>query len=210
MEDIYILGSGGFAKEVYFLIKEISEFEVIAFIDTEAKNEIVFSERSIPVISEEHFLSKNFKTKPKLAMGIGNPKLICKLGEKFKSYDFPNLIHPNAVLDKNNISFGRGNIITAGVIMTTSIAIGDFNIFNLNTTVGHDAVIGDGNIFNPGCNISGETIIGSYNLFGVNATVLQQLSFGSNSILGASGLLTKDGEDNGLYIGMPAKKIKDI
>jgi len=207
MEEIYILGSGGFAKEVYFLIKEINKYDVIALIDTKEKKDIVFFEKSIPIISEKSFLNQKHETLPLLAIGLGDPKLIQKLSEKFKDFEFPNLIHPNVVYDKNNITMGSGNILTPGVIMTTNITIGNFNIFNLSVTIGHDVKIGDGNIFNPSVNISGQVTIGSANLFGVGSVVLQEKSIGNNSILGALSLLTKSMGDNLVMVGVPAKEL---
>ena len=207
MEDIYILGSGGLAKEVYFLIKEINKFDVIAFIDIEEKKNIIFTEKSVPVISEEDFLNQIHLITPKIAIGIGDPILIEKLSIKFNDFDFPNLIHPNVVLDHDNISMGKGNILSPGVIMTTNIIIGDFNIFNLSVTIGHDVKIGNGNVFNPSVNISGQVKIDNSNLFGVGSIVLQEKSIGSNSTLGASALLTKNVEDNIVLVGIPAKKI---
>ncbi|MGI9526129.1 MAG: acetyltransferase [Weeksellaceae bacterium] len=206
MKDIYILGSGGFAKEVYFLIKEIGHFKVKAFVDIEKKGNISFSETSIPVISEEELEEKEID-KISLALGLGDPKLIKKLSDKFKSYHFPNLIHPNVIYDKSNINIGKGNIVTAGVIMTTHINIGNYNIFNLSTTVGHDVEIGNCNIFNPSVNISGEVKIGDNNLFGVGSVVLQQKTIGNNNILGASSLLTKNMNDDLVFIGVPAKQL---
>lgn len=207
MEDIYIIGSGGFAKEVYFLLKEINKFKIKAFVDVQDGDDIIFSEKSIPIITEDDFLKLKFSNKPNLVMGLGDPILLDKIAKKFKDYTFPNIIHPNVVLDIDNIIMGRGNVITAGVVMTTHIKIGSFNVFNLNTTIGHDVVIGNYNIFNPSVNISGEVMIGDKNLFGVGSVVLQQKNFGNNSILGASSLLTKDAGDNLILVGVPAKQL---
>ncbi|KZS41449.1 hypothetical protein AWE51_22360 [Aquimarina aggregata] len=206
MKDIYILGSGGFAKEVYFLIKEINKYNVKGFIDIESSDSLIFKEKSIPILSEEEFLILKFETPPSLAIGVGEPKLIDKLTNKFKNFHFPNLIHPSVVFDKENVTFGIGNIVTAGVIFTTQIRIENFNIFNLSTTIGHDVFINSYNVINPTVNISGGVEIGSCNLLGVAATILQYKKIGNNSTVGASSLVTKDVGDNQIVFGVPAKK----
>lgn len=215
MKTYYIIGSSGFAKEVFFLASQSLNNEANifgGFIDYEPKNnEVIARGLSCKVYDEVSFLNKIKPTDNiDIYIGTGSPTIIAKISEKFKDYNFPNLYSDNLKCDKESIDIGRGNIFTNGVILTVDISIGSFNIFNLNTTVGHDTVIGSGNVFNPGCNISGETEIGSYNLFGTNSTMLQQLKFGNNSVLGANGLLTKDGKDNGLYVGVPAKRIKNL
>ena len=130
--------------------------------------------------------------------------------EKYKDFNNPNIIHSSFIGDKKNINIGVGNIITAGVIFTTDINIGSFNVFNLNMTIGHDTKIGDLNVFNPSTNISGNNIIGNCNLFGVGSISLENIKIGDFNIIGASALVTKNISDNGLYIGVPAKKISEL
>lgn len=207
MESIYILGGGGLAKEVYFLIKATKAYEVIAFIDIVAKAPIQFSERAIPVIGESEFLSQKFSELPKLALGIGFPEILSTLIEKFGQYEFPNIFHPSAIFDRENVSFGKGNIIAAGVVMTTAIKIGNFNNFNPNITIGHDCTIGNGNVFTPAVNISGNVEIGNFNFFGVDSTVLQNKKVGNHNVVGASALIIKNIGHGEKLIGIPAKNI---
>lgn len=206
---IYILGSSGFAKEVYFLLKEINEYEVKGFVDVVQKENIRFAEREYEIIKEDTFLQKENPQSCLLAIGIGDPEIIKKLSGKFKSFVFPNLIHPTVVGDFQNIKLGLGNIVTAGVIFTTGIQVGNFNIFNLSATIGHDAKIGSFNVINPMVNISGGVEIGNANLIGVSATILQYKKIGNNSIVGASSLVTKDVEDSTVVMGVPAKNKKN-
>ena len=207
----YILGSGGFAKEVYFLAEESldSSNKFMGFIDFKpSKTTIIVRGAEEVVIDEEYFLDT---IKPDsnifIYMGIGDPELLEKLSIRFTNYNFPNLIHPNFVGDKKSIQLGKGNIITAGCVFTVDIEIGSYNIFNLNTTIGHDSLIADFNVFNPGANISGGVKINSGNLFGTNCTVLQMLQIGTNNIIGASSLANKNIHDNSIMVGVNAKKI---
>lgn len=210
-KEYYIIGSGGFAKEVYFYTELLldSSYRFKGFID---KNPNIETDnvrgRMEKILDEEEFLEK---VRPSdyitLFMGIGDPKLLTKLSHKFEQFNFPNLISPDAVFDQRSVLMGRGNIITSGCIFTVDIEIGSFNVFNLNTTVGHDTNIGSWNIFNPGSNISGNVKINSSNLFGTNSTVLQNVKIGSGNVLGASSLANKNFEDNLIMVGVPAKNL---
>jgi len=207
--EFYIIGNGGLAKEILFLCKEVyGTIENFAgFIDYKLENDNVICMGGVyPVIDEDEFLlTINYGCN--IFLGVGDPKKILKIVNKFNGYKFPNLIHPNVVMDES-VNLGFGNIITAGCILTVDIVLGNYNIVNLNTTIGHDTEILDGNIFNPGSNISGSVHIGSSNLFGTNCTVLQGLTIGSNSIIGASSLVNRNVDDNIVVVGLPAKKIK--
>ena len=156
IEDVFIIGAGGFAKEVAFLINDINKFEhkyvIKGFItQTIEVINLKIGNNIIPVIEEDYFFHK-YKGGISIAMGTGNPILIQKILLKYKDkFKFPNFIHPNFIGDIDNIILGIGNIVTAGNIFTTEIKIGNFNIFNLNITIGHDCIIGDYNVVNPGC-----------------------------------------------------------
>ncbi|HEY8938372.1 MAG TPA: acetyltransferase [Cyclobacteriaceae bacterium] len=209
IKKIAILGSGGFSKEVFFVIQEIGTYEFIGFIDLDKKEDVVIGGTSYKVFAEKELSSIDDEFI--LAIGVGDPKLIKRMTDRLKDkYHFPNLIHPSVIGNFTDIEMGEGNIITANCIFTTSIKIGSFNVFNLATTVGHDVVIGNCNVLNPTVNVSGGVIIGDNNLIGVNATILQHKSIGSNSIVGASSLVTKNVEDNVTVIGTPAKVLHKI
>jgi len=210
MEDIVIVGAGGFAKEVAFLIDDINKkhrkWNILGFVDIKktmknGKYSVVYNDNDLLNIDKEI----------NVIFGIGDSNLILKLSESYKAnknIKFPNLIHPNVIGDFERISIGEGNIICASNIFTTDIDIGSFNIFNLNNTIGHDAIIGNFNVINPTCNISGGVNLGDKILLGTGSQVLQYVSITSNTIVGAGAVVTKNITENGVYVGSPAKKIK--
>lgn len=206
MNDIYILGSGGFAKEVYCLISDLNMYKVKAFVDTK-EGSVAIGERHIPVITEDSFFNLNLPKSTNLALGTGNPTLNEKIVSKFQGFIYPNIIHPSAKYDKDSVIIGSGNIITAGVIMTTCITIGNFNVLNLSATVGHDSIMGDFNVVNPTVNISGGVVIGNRNLLGVSSCILQYNTIGNGCTIGASALVTKPVPDGVTVVGIPAKPI---
>ena len=210
MKDIVILGSGGFAKEVAFLIEDINkikkEWNLLGYIapNVSTKN------GKYSVIGDDDWLIKQ-ATPIYVAFGFGNPNLIEKLYKKLQSNKnlfFPNLIHPNVIGDWEKIEMGVGNIICASNTLTTDIKIGNFNVINLDCTIGHDTIIRNYNVINPSVNISGGVILNNNILIGTNATILQYHKIESNVIIGASPLVTKDIVESGVYVGVPVKKIR--
>lgn len=210
--EYYIIGSGGFAKEVFFLAESVlnQSSEFCGFIDYKPKNNTLkVRGKNVPIVDEDYFLNKiKSRNGLNLYFGVGDPNLIKRLSGVFHEYNFPNLIHNNFIGDMQSIHLGNGNVITAGCVFTVDITLGSFNIFNLNTTIGHDVLIEDCNIFNPGCNVSGDVKIGSNNLFGTNSTILQGISVGSKNVLGASSLANKNIENESVMVGVPAKKLE--
>ena len=133
-KDYYIIGSGGFAKEVHFLAEQCLDDcnRFMGFIDYKPKESSINARRkTLPVIDEEYFLKNIEPDNVNLYLGVGDPNLLSKLSQTFKDYTFPNLIHPSVVFDSESLTLGSGNILTAGCILTVDIKIGSFNIFNL-------------------------------------------------------------------------------
>lgn len=209
-----IFGSSGFAKEVNFLLTDTYYLDVDCFV---SKDHIGSDVQGKGVISEEEFYDRVMAGLAKdveIYIGIGSPLIRKKIVDKINVFQpnilFPNAIYKDVVFDKNHgrIVFGVGNIICAGVKLTTDITIGDHNHINLNSTIGHDAIIGSYNTFSPGVHISGNVQVGNYNFIGTGATVLEKVKMGDNIIIGAGCVVTKDLIESGTYVGIPAKKIK--
>ena len=214
MKNVVILGAGGFAKEVAFLIEDLNralaqpEWNILGYIDADPEKEGTYNGK-YPIVGDEDYLIAYDKD-VYAVIGIGMPFIIRKVHEKLRRYDhihFPNLIHPNVVMDARRINLGEGNIVCAGNIFTTDITIGSCNIFNLNSTYGHDMVIGSYCVFNPGLNISGGVKVEDGCLIGTGATVLQYLTIGMGSTVGAGAVVTKDVEPGVTVVGVPAKPI---
>lgn len=209
MKSVYIIGSGGMARELLFFFRGRKEL-YSSFRGFIALNdgEVTIGSRSFKVISEQSFFDHFLENKNvDLYLGLGDPKIIARVKTRFNGFNFPNFIHPSAVLDVQDIQIGKGNIIGPGAIVTTNCRLGNFNVLNRSSSVGHDCTIGDLNVINPGVIVSGSVSIGDENLIGTNSTILQNLRIGSGNTLGAAALLTKDMSNNMTFVGVPARPL---
>lgn len=209
MKDLYILGAGGHAKEVYFLADRIGKWNIKGMLDIKAAEPVIIASKEVPVFPES-ILDEMDSENVCLVIGIaGSVKILKKMVILYRErFEFPNLIDPSVVSCLENIKMGVGNVIAPNNTITTALQIGSFNVFNIGGVVHHDVVIGDYNIFGPSVNISGGVQIGDCNYFGVKSTVLQYLKLGDNNLIGAASLVTKDLESNLTVIGVPAKEHK--
>jgi len=214
MNDLVIIGAGGLAREVAFLVDEINRannkplWNLLGFV---AKNRSDPSEGTgrYPVAFGEEELI-NLGKPIHVVIGIGAPEIIRAVAAKLDSctdMQFPNLIHPNVVMDHERIPLGKGNIICAGNVLTTDIVVGSFNYFNNNCSTGHDTVVGDYCVFNPGVNISGGVTFGDGCLVGTGADVLQNLRVGGNSTIGAGAVVVRDVAPGTVVAGVPAREL---
>lgn len=210
MKPLYIIGAGGAAKEIYLLVKACNKlhaaYDFKGFVDISEETYLKIGITEHPIIKEFDFLSKS-EGKISVVFGLGDANKIRKivhLYKKHKHLEFPNLIHPNVILDES-VELGEGNIITTQCIFTADISLGSFNYINRAVHVGHDCAIGSYNVINPCAVISGGINIGDENLIGTNATILQYLKIGSKNKIGAGAVVTKNVENGSCMIGVPAK-----
>ncbi|MEW7289536.1 PglD-related sugar-binding protein [Aquimarina sp. 2304DJ70-9] len=211
MKPLYIVGAGGAAKEVFLLIKEINQvnkvYDFKGFIDVEVQKSLKIGNVEHNTIIESDFLRETHD-EVLIVFGLGDASRIKKIVELYQrnpNFEFPNLIHPNVILDES-ISLGIGNIITTKCVFTVDISLASFNYINRGVHIGHDTKIGSYNVVNPCAVISGGVVINNENLIGTNATILQYLSIGSKNKIGAGAVVTKDVIDNSCMIGVPAKE----
>ena len=191
MKDIAIYGAGGFSREVACLIRSINRhsqtWNLIGFFDDNP--ELKGTKNEYGEILGGKDVLNHYEKELAVVVAIGHPQMMKKVicGIQNKQVFFPNLIAPDVILmDDQNYTIGRGNIICSKCWISCNVHIGDFNIFNVGTTIGHDVRIGNYNSIMPSVNISGEVIVGDENFFGVASVVLQQKKIGCNTIIGGN------------------------
>jgi len=121
---------------------------------------------------------------------------------------FSNLIHTRAYLSKGMLQ-GVGNYYGAGVVIGANTAVGNFNYFNRGALVGHDVKVGDYNHFGPGSIICGRASVKSRCTFGAGSVVNDGLKISSDVTIGSLGAVINDIDKNGVYVGVPVRKIKE-
>lgn len=205
MKKLVIVGNGGLAREVEWLVERINAvsptWEFIGFIDNDSTNQ--------KVIGDDSFII-NYDEELYVSIAIGTSAIREKIFAAYKvnsNIRFPNLIDPS-VMFSERVSFGEGNIICAGSILTVDITIGNCNIINLDCTVGHDAILENFVTINPSVNVSGNVVIGSGANIGTGTQILQGLTIGKNSIVGAGAVVNRELPADCTAVGIPAKVIK--
>lgn len=212
MKKIAILGTGGFARELVPIIKDINKitptYDFIGFVDGSLEKGTLVN--GYPVIGNDEEI--NSTTEPlSLVLAFGEPNLKKKVQLKFDNplIEFPTIIHPSVwIAEPDFVKIGRGCIICAGCMITTNVKIGDFVTLNLMCTVGHDTTIGDYSAFMPSVNISGEVDINERVYVGTGAKIINQLSIGDDTIVGAGAIVAKNLPPKCTAVGVPAKPIK--
>jgi sugar O-acyltransferase (sialic acid O-acetyltransferase NeuD family) len=214
----FIIGAGGFAREVDWLIEDIYrhyqvDYRPQNFIASDFDELVGQTINTKLVLSESEFLQKYGSDLMNCFIGVGEPEIkqkIClKLKRTAKRAEFPNLVHPGVSYDKRKekVSLGEGNIICSNTIITTDVTIGNFVTINVACTVGHDCLIGDFVTLSPGVNLSGRVRLGECVFIGTGARIIERIQVISNTVIGAGATVVRSIEIPGTYVGTPTKMI---
>jgi len=209
MEDIVIIGAGGFGREVAWLIEDINreskKWSIVGFVDDDQS--IQGTElNGYKVVGNIDWLKKQ---ELYVVNAIGDPVTKKRIIEKLdgSKNQYPVLIHPS-VIYSDSVNFGEGSIICAGNIITVNIEIGKHVIVNLDCTIGHDAIIGAYSTILPSVNVSGFVKTEECVSVGTGSAIIHGVNIGKNTVIGAGAVVVKDLPANCTAVGSPAKPIK--
>lgn len=206
---IFIVGAGGFGKEVAFLLEAFEEYELVGFIDDLIDHlpNIICGK---PVLGNLSYLEAYNKEYIHVVIAIASPTVREQVYFKLSKNPFlifPNIIS-NTALIGINVEMGVGNICMPYTTYTADIKIGNFNMINIHSTIGHDVTMGSFNSIFPNVNISGNNIIGGKNQIGVGTKTIQNIFIGNETIIGAGSTVIRNIESKTKNVGTPTTIIE--
>lgn len=212
MKDLYIIGAGGFGREVAWLVERINQhkptWKIKGFIDDNTSIHGEY-EDGYEVVGGVDFLL-NILEEVWVICAVGSAivrkKIIQRL-ENASHIKYATLVDPSVICSQH-ISIGNGSIVCAGTIITVDVSIGNHVIINLDCTLGHDDIIQDYVTIYPSVNVSGCVYIGEVSEIGTGTNIIQGVSIGTESIIGAGSVVIRDIEGECTAVGSPCKVIK--
>lgn len=209
-KEIVIVGSGGLAREVRWLIEECNKkqekWEILGWVSKERQGSVY---DGLPILGDDEWLI-NHNSPIDVAVAIGDGKLRKKIVQILKcnrNITFPTIVAPSAEMS-DSVILGEGAIVTAKSVITVDIIIGSFFFCNLCCTVGHDCRFSDFVTLNPGAHLSGNVILEECVTIGTGANVIQGITVGKNTLIGAGAVVVNNIESDCTAVGVPARPLK--
>jgi len=204
------VGAGGHAKVILDILRQGSQYEVVALTDSNPKLWGT-SYCDVPILGDDSLLAT---LRPKLQyafLGIGSVRSSALRSQLYKmarelDFEFINAIHPTAVISPT-VKMGCGVTVMAGAIVNPGVSIGDNVIINTGAIVDHDCTIADHSHIAPGACLSGSVRVGRNCHVGVGACVLQGVVIGEGATIGAGAVVVRDVAPGATVVGAPAKPL---
>jgi sugar O-acyltransferase (sialic acid O-acetyltransferase NeuD family) len=121
--------------------------------------------------------------------------------------DIPSIIHPT--VERTYSEIGSGCILSKDVFIGAGSIIGNAVCIRNTTFIGNEVKIGNYVFISDQSVILGYVKIEDFVYLGAHVTVLPRLTVHQNSLLGAGAVVTKDIPGDKVFVGNPAKYLKD-
>ncbi len=209
MQKLWIVGAGGFSREVAEVVRAINAvaptWELAGFADDAPESEHcrLLAQRGYTVCSVDQLL----KSEPgAYALSISNGAVKQRLDTLLTAagWEPATLVHPDTSIGPTVI-LGPGSIACAGVRAPADITCGRHVHLNLNVTIGHDSTLEDYVSVHPLTAISGWARIGTRTMLGTCSTILQNVTVGADVAVGAGACVVRDIPSGVTVKGIPAR-----
>lgn len=213
LQQIAIIGAGGFAREVLDTLESINEklptFDILGYIvDAEFAQPGNYVNDK-PILGDFSWLEKH-SAEVAVVCGVGAPEIRWRLiarAEAIGASFCQGIIHTSAVVTRW-MTIGCGSVITAGCVLSNQLQLGSHVHVNPSATVGHDVVIEDYVSLAPGTLISGNVTLKQGCYVGTGAKIIEKRTVGEWSVIGAGAVVIGDVVPNATVVGVPARVIK--
>lgn len=198
-----ILGFGGHARSIAD-VALAAGYETLLFIDENARD-------------GEHFLGHPVQRDRPTALpedwccipaAGDNRRRKEQLAEiREASWPLATLIAPTATI-------GAGAAVSPGCFIAHHAHVGPLAsigtgvIVNTGAVIEHDCTVGEFTHVSVNATIAGRSHIGHLVFVGAGATVIDGIAIGDGITIGAGGVVVKSISEAGIYVGVPARRIK--
>tara|TARA_B110000503_G_scaffold108636_1_gene162492 strand:- start:1969 stop:2607 length:639 start_codon:yes stop_codon:yes gene_type:complete len=200
-----IIGSGGFAREVLQLARDIQNkkdawFAEIYFVELDDFHTKQIVDEIIVLKLSDCDLDKM-----SFVIAIGDPVLKRRIfNELPRGIHFTSLISPLAFV-ASDVQYSQGLVVMPFSYLSCNVKLGQHIHINSHCTIGHDSSIGEFSTMACSVMIAGENSISSICYFGMNSSTRQGISICENVTVGLNAGVVKTIVEPGIYIGTPSK-----
>ena len=205
IKKIAIIGAGGQARETYHVLTKYlffsnPEYEFVGFFESTSTKDR-FLNYSVKNLTE-------YDPSYTYHIAIGNGKVRESIVNSLpKSTRWLTIIDPDSIIGQD-VEIGEGSFIPQGTIITENVRIGKQVHLNIGCSISHDVTIGDFFTMAPGSRIMGGCKVGKLAYMGAQSCIKDKISICEEATIGMGAMVVKNITEPGIYIGIPANKMK--
>lgn len=208
---VAIIGSGDLGKSIAHYALN-NEYTVIGFYDDFQKAKSV---AGIPVLGKLDKIEEDFKCSvfDSLVCAVGYyhfdfREYVFNKYHKEKGIPFATIIDKTCHVD-STATIGEGVVMFPTSLVDKGCVIENNVLLNVGVTIAHDTTVKAHSFLSPRVAIAGFSTIGKRCMIGINSTIIDNITVCDDVRLGGGTLLIHNVVKKGLYVGCPARYVKD-
>lgn len=198
---LVIIGASGHGKVIADIALR-NGYEIVGFLDD---NDTIKEIGGFPLLGSVLDVAK-FASECEFFIAIGNNRIREMIAEKY-AVNWATLIHPTAVIGRE-VELKAGTVVMANAVINPSARIGMHCIINTGAVIEHDNFLDDYVHVSPNAALAGTVHAGKRVHVGVGACVKNNVTITDDVTIGAGAAVVKDITEAGVYVGVPARRIK--
>lgn len=195
-KQVIIMGAGGHGRVLRDMVERSGDICLGFLDDRETGAEILGKTADCIRFAEAEFI-----------IGIGDNAVREKIAKAYPHLSWYTAIDPSAVISPS-AKIGKGTCMMPGAVLNAGATVGDHVIINTHAVVEHDVEIENYVHVSPGAVLLGGAKIGEGSHIGGGAVIRNYISVSGSCTVGMGAVVTENIEKPGVYVGVPARKIR--
>lgn len=202
MKKLLILGAGGYAQQLHFIVQRGGQYEVVGFVDETINSEGKLCDVPVRRNPEEFDFHKN---EIELICAVGSIPTRKRWFETYsREYNFTSIIDPSVIMAPD-VTVGTNVVILGNTVCSSECTIADNVNINWFCLVTHHVSVGAFTNFASGVRATGHVKIAEEVDIGTNAVIIPRVTVGRGAVIGAGAVVLRDVEPGATVVGVPAK-----
>jgi sugar O-acyltransferase (sialic acid O-acetyltransferase NeuD family) len=212
LPEIVLVGGGGHCRSLIEVVEASGAYRVAGIVDVAAhRNRTTLG---YPWLGEDADLPDLIRRYPAFLVAVGQlgmPALRERLFRLLDARGAPliTLRAPTATLSRHAV-LGKGTVLFHQACVNAGARIGVNAIINTAALVEHDAEVGDHCHISTGARVNGGCRIGARCFVGSGAVLREGVRLAEGSVVGAGAVVVHDTKPYGAYVGVPARRVREI
>lgn len=198
---LVIIGASGHGKVIADIALKLG-YEIVGFLDD---NDSLKEICGFPVLGSTKNVYE-YKENCEFVIAIGNNEIREKIATTY-DVKWATLVHPTAIIGMQ-VLIGEGTVIMANAVINPCASVGRHCIINTGAIVEHDNYLSDYVHISPNAILAGTVCIGKGVHIGVGSCVKNNVTITENVVVGAGAAVVKDIIEDGVYVGVPARRMR--
>lgn len=210
MKRIAVIGAGLLGQQMAHYIKDDQDYEPIGFFDDFIS--------TLPVMECGPILGTVQDVDRLFSRGLFD-QLLVGIGYKYFDYrwqcfqrfqphiPFLTFIHSSCFVDRS-ARIGTGSFLMPGSTVDNDVVIGKNVFVQVACSISHHSCLGDNCFLGPGVTVAGCVKVERDCFLGAGTISIDSVIIGPNIQTGGGTLIADSIQEPGLYVGVPARRIK--